>query len=190
MIIRSGLFILFFNFIFANPIDYFNKILNSNSYVKMEIDFFHKQYENNYNLNGVFFFIDKEKYVFDSSDFLLIVDDSISTTINHKTGQIIFSIIPNGQPNIFDILSGEYENIIFTEEEAGNNFKNFYFKIRDFNYSGFVVVDLLSKNIKKINLELDINQSISVDINAIELIKNYEIPKISNYRYEIIDLRG
>jgi len=187
---RLGLFILFFNLIIASPIDYFNKILNSNSYVKMEIDFFHKQYENNYNSKGVFFFIDKEKYVFDSSDFLLIVDDSISTTINHKTSQIIFSIIPKGQLNIFDILSGEYENIIFTEEEISNNLKNFYFKIRDFNYSGFVVVDLLSKNIKKINLELDINQIISVDIKSFELIKNYEIPKISNYRYEIIDFRG
>jgi len=187
---RLGLFILFFNFIIASPIEYFNKLLNSNSYVKMEIDFFHKQYENNYDSKGVFFFIDNEKYVFDSSDFLLIVDDSISTTINHKTGQIIFSIIPNGQLNIFDILAGEYENIIFTEEEISNNFKNFYFKIRDFNYSGFVVVDLLSKNIKKINLELDINQTISVDIKSIELIKNYEIPKVSNYKYEIIDLRG
>ena len=187
---RLGLFILFFNFIYASPIDYFNKMLHSDSCVKMEVDFFHKQYENIYNSKGVFFFIDKEKYVFDSSDFLLIVDDSISTTINHKTSQIIFSIIPHGQLNIFDILSGEYEKITFKGEKINNNFKNFYFKIRGFNYSGFVAVDLLSKNIRKINLDLDINQTISIDIKSIVLIKNYEIPKISNYKYEIIDLRG
>tara|TARA_B100001113_G_scaffold155402_1_gene127066 strand:+ start:18 stop:590 length:573 start_codon:yes stop_codon:yes gene_type:complete len=190
MIMRLVLFILFFNFINAKPIEYFVKIFNSGKYVKMEIDFSHKQYESDYNSNGVFFFIDKKRYVFDSSEFLLIVDDSISTTINHKTQQIIFSIIPNGQLNIFDILSGEYESIIFTKEEINNNSQNFYFKVRDFNYSGFVIVDLLSKNIRKINLELDINQSISVDIKSIELIENYEVPKVSNYKYEIIDLRG
>ena len=92
--------------------------------------------------------------------------------------------------NIFDILSGEYESIIFTKEEINNNSQNFYFKVRDFNYSGFVIVDLLSKNIRKINLELDNNQSISVDIKSIELIENYEVPKVSNYKYETIDLRG
>ena len=187
---RALLFIFSFNFILANPIEHFVKIFNSGSNAKVEIDFSHKQYESNYNSKGFLFFIDKEKYVFDSSDFLLIVDDSISTTINHKTEQIIFSIIPNGQLNIFDILSGEYESLIFTEEEVINNYQYFHFKVIDLNYSGYVIVDLLSKNIKKINLELDINQSISVDVKSIKLIKNYEAPRVSNYKYEIIDLRG
>ena len=54
---RLVLFILFFNFIIANPIEYFVKIFNSDSYVKMEINFSHKQYESNYNSKGIFFFI-------------------------------------------------------------------------------------------------------------------------------------
>ena len=53
------------------------------------------------------------KYVYDSSLIIVIVEDSLITTINNQTRQVVYSSIEKDYVTILDILSGNFNNIEF-----------------------------------------------------------------------------
>ena len=57
----------------------------------MEIDFSQNQFGNTFNSSGVFYVISNRKYVYDSFSIKIVVEDSLITTVNNETGQLVFS---------------------------------------------------------------------------------------------------
>ena len=96
-----------------SPLKNFYSFLNQDHIVRMEIDFYQKQFDNSYRSSGFFYLIGEKNYVYDSLSFQMIVKDSLVTTINHETNQVVYSSIQKEQLTILDILSGEKEYVEF-----------------------------------------------------------------------------
>ena len=71
-----------------SPLKNFYSFLNQGHIVRMEIDFYQKQFDNAYQSSGSFYLIGEKNYVYDSLSFQMIVKDSLVTTINHETNQL------------------------------------------------------------------------------------------------------
>ena len=76
----------------TSPLKTFYSFLNQNHIVKMEIDFYQKQFDNSFRSSGFFYLIGEKNYVYDSLLFQMIVKDSLVTTINHETNQVVYSL--------------------------------------------------------------------------------------------------
>ena len=172
----------------TSPLKTFYSFLDQDHIVRMEIDFYQKQFDDSYRSSGFFYLIGKKNYVYDSLSFQMIVKDSLVTTINHETNQVVYSSIEKGQLTILDILSGRKDYVEFLDETAASNVKNF--NIPDLDYSGSFEFDQDTGLIKMIKLNIDYNQNVSITVISIEAIENYIEPDFDLNRFEIIDLRG
>ena len=172
----------------TSPLKTFYSFLDQDHIVRMEIDFYQKQFDDSYRSSGFFYLIGEKNYVYDSLLFQMIVKDSLVTTINHETNQVVYSSIEKGQLTILDILSGRKDYVEFLDETAASNVKNF--NIPDLDYSGSSEFDQDTGLIKMIKLNIDYNQNVSITVISIEAIENYTEPDFDLNRFEIIDLRG
>ena len=171
-----------------SPLKNFYSFLNQGHIVRMEIDFYQKQFDNAYQSSGSFYLIGEKNYVYDSLSFQMIVKDSLVTTINHETNQVVYSSIQKEQLTILDILSGRKEYLEFLDESDASNVKKF--NIPNLDYSGSFEFDQDTGLIKMIKLDIDYNQNVSIMVLSIEAIGNYTKPDFDLNRFEIIDLRG
>jgi hypothetical protein len=181
------LFILFGQ---ENPIQSFYDLINQGHTIKMNVEFLQKQYDNSFGTEGSFYLIGKKKYIFDSNAFRLIANDSLITTINHETKQVIYSSNIDGQANILDILSGSKKYIKFSEESDNSFWYISNFKIPDLGYFGSFEFEPNTGALKIIKLNIDNNQNVSIKIKSIEMMKEHSMPDININKFEIIDLRG
>ena len=172
----------------GNPVQSFYNLIHQDHIVTMEIEFFQKQFENIYKSSGSFYLLRKKHYVFDSTSFQMIVKDSLVTTINHETKQVIYSSIVGNQVSILDILSGHNKYIKFSDELIHNYINNF--SIPDLGYIGSFEFDQNTGLLKMIKLNIDDNQNVSIKIKSIKKIKDYNVPNFNLKKFEIIDLRG
>ena len=63
------------------------------------------------------------------------------------------------------------------------------FHIPSIGFKGYFLFESASGNLKLISFDSDLNHSISISINKIELLDVYN-PKIEKEDFEVIDLRG
>ena len=171
-----------------NRLNDFYKLLNQDSIVKIDINFFQKQFGNSFNSSGSFYLLNKNNYCYDSPLFKIIAQDSIVMTINYETNQVIYNSVDSRQVGILDILSGKNNFIDFKDDEKNNYIYNF--NINDLGYTGFFEFDRDTGMLKMIKLEIGDNQIIVIEIMAINIIKDFSIPTFDKNIFEIIDLRG
>ena len=168
------------------PLNNFYRSLKQNLILKMEIDFFQNQFGNTINSSGIFYVAANKKYVYDSSSIKIIVEDSLITTINNETRQLVYSSIDKDHLSILDILSGDLDNIEFLDK---TNKHIDHFEVLKLGYKGTFQFDENSGLLNLIKLFVDEDQSLMVEIKSIDFIDNYDVLDINHNNFEVIDLR-
>ncbi len=168
------------------PLKNFYKSLKQNLILKMEIDFFQNQYGNTFISSGTFYVIAQGKYVYDSYSIKIIVEDSIITTFNNETRQLVYSFAEKDHLSILDILSGKLDNIEFLDKV---NMHTDHFKVENLGYHGIFEFDKSSGLLSLIKLFVDRDQSIMVEVKSIDFIDDYKGLDINHNNFEVIDLR-
>ena len=168
------------------PLKNFYKSLKQNLILKMEIDFFQNQFGNTFNTSGLFYVIANRKYVYDSSLIKMIVEDSLVTTINNETRQLVYSSIYKDHLSILDILSGNLDNIEFLDKKSEHID---HFEILDLGYKGTFQFDRENGLLKLIKLHAGADQVLIIEVKSIDFIRNYNFPDINGKNFEVIDLR-
>ena len=168
------------------PINKFYKSLKQNIILKMEIDFSQNQFGNIFNSYGIFYVIANRKYVYESSLIKIMLEDSLVTTVNNKTGQLVYSSIDKDYLSILDILSGNYDNIEFLEKTSKHLD---HFEVPKLGYKGTFQFDKNSDLLKLVKLFVSDDQSIVVEVKSIDFIEYYDMPVIDYKKLEMIDLR-
>ena len=128
----------------------------------------------------------KKKYAYETSSFIVVMEEDHIKTINSNTRQIIYSSFNNNQINIFDILSGDSDQIKFLDDK--NEYIN-NFDIPQYGYRGIFEFHQNNGLLKSIKLNIDEYQTFMVEVKSIDFIEYYEIPDINDYGFEIVDLR-
>ncbi len=180
-------FIISFNFSYANKLEKFYKFLDESPVVKLKIKFIQNQLGNNYESNGDFYILGLEKYFYDSADIEIHADSNYVMTKNYLNEQVIYNDLDLGQLNLFDILSGNKKHINFSVEN--HSLVKFIFSIPAMGYHGYFLFESNSRFLKKIFLQIGLNQSILINVAEIEALEDYT-PKIDLEDFELIDLRG
>jgi len=170
-----------------NRLNNFYKLLDQDDIIKIKINFTQKQFESSFNSSGSFYLIDKLNYYYDSPSFQILVSDSLITTINYETKQVVYSSADSKQLGIFDILSGNKEFLEFSDNN--NDYIN-NFIVHDLGYSGLFEFDRNTELLKLIKLRISDSQIILIDIISIDVIKDYIRPDFDKNKFEIVDLRG
>ena len=171
-----------------NQLNDFYKLLNQDNIIKIDINFFQKQFENSFNSSGSFYLLNKNDYCYDSPLLKIITKDNVIMTINYETNQVVYSAVDSRQVGILDILSGNKKFIKFTDDSKNSHIFNF--AIHDLGYTGFFEFDKVTGKLKMVKLEIGDNQIIMIEIASINIIKNYIMPTFDKNIFEIIDLRG
>ena len=162
------------------------KSLKQNLILKMEIEFFQNQFGNTFNSSGKFYVAANRKYVYDSFAIKMIVEDSLVTTINNKTRQLIYSSIDTDHISILDILSGNLDNIEFLDKTSKHIDD---FAVPNLGYKGSFQFDNDSGLLKSVKLIIDEDQSLMVEVKSVGLIENYDLPEFNHKNFEVIDFR-
>ena len=168
------------------PLKNFYKPLKQNLILKMEIDFFQNQFGNNFNSTGVFYVIPNKGYVYDSFLIKVIVEDSIITTINNETGQLIYSSIEKDHLSILDILSGNLNNIELLDKTSTHIN---HFRVVKLGYKGIFQFDKNSGMVNFVKLSIDEDQNLMVEVKSVDFIEEYDMPVIDDEKFEVIDFR-
>ena len=168
------------------PLNNFYKSLKQNLILKMEIKFLQNQFGNTFSTSGIFYVAANKKYVYDSSSIKMIVEDSLITTINNKTRQLIYSYIDKDHLSILDILSGNIENIEFLDKTSKHIDD---FEVNKLGYKGSFQFDNDSGLLKSVKLIIDEDQSLMVEVKSVGLIENYDLPEFNHKNFEVIDFR-
>ena len=74
--------------------NFYNSLNNKNNLIlRMEINFSQNQFGNTFNSTGAFYVISRNKYLYDSFPIKIIVKDSLITSLNNETMQLVYSSI-------------------------------------------------------------------------------------------------
>tara|TARA_B100000003_G_C10800738_1_gene318769 strand:+ start:194 stop:763 length:570 start_codon:yes stop_codon:yes gene_type:complete len=168
------------------PLNNFYKSLRQNLILKMEVDYSQNQFGNTFNSSGIFYGINKRKYVYDSSSMKIIVEDSLITTANNETGQLVYSSIEKDHMSVLGILSGDLDNVEFLEKTS--EYID-HFEVLKYGYKGTFQFDINSGLLKLIKLYVDRDQSLMVKVKSINFIDHYDMSAFNDKNFEVIDLR-
>jgi len=168
------------------PLNNYFKSLRQNLILKMEIIFFQNQFENTFNSSGIFYVAANKKYIYESSSIKMIVEDSLITTFNNETRQLVYSSIDKEYLSILDILSGNLDNIEFLDKTS--KYLD-YFEVPNLGYTGTFQFDKDSGLLKVVKLYIDEYQSLIVEVKSVDFIEDYDMSAINDKNYEVIDFR-
>ena len=184
---RIFLLIIIISKSYSNNLENFYKLLDQPSIVKLNISIIQDQFEKKYKSTGEFFIIGSNKYFYDSSELKISVNDNEIVTKNYLNRQVVYNDLVKSELNLFDILSGNKNNIEFVDYKGDEN--RYDFHIPSIGFKGYFLFEPTSGNLKSISFDNDFKHSISININKIELLDAYN-PKIEKEDFEVIDLRG
>ena len=181
------LLVITFNNSYSNHLENFYKFLEQDSIIKLNISITQDQFDEKYNSFGDFFILGSRKYFFDSSELKISVSNDGIVTKNHLNKQIVYNDLVRGELNLFDILSGNRTYIEFKNHKV--NLTRYNFNIPSMGFKGYFLFESKSGNLKLIFLDNELNHSISININKIEILDTF-FPQIEEEDFEVIDLRG
>ena len=178
---------VFFKFLSADHLNDFYSLLESSSVVKMKIKYTQNQFENIFESVGECYLIGNEEYYYESNDIRVYARENQLITKNYKTNQILYSEIDRTQLNILNILSGSKDQIEFLDEDLRSNKYNFV--ISALGFEGYFKFQENTGVLQSIHLIIDSNQTISINVASMEVLKGRFNPKMDLENFEIIDLR-
>ena len=178
---------IFFEFLSADHLNDFYKLLENSSTVKLKIKYTQNQFENIFESFGECYLINNEEYYYESNDIKVYAKENQLITKNYTTNQILYSEIDRNQLNILDILSGSRDQIEFLDKDL-NNYK-YHFLIPSLGFKGYFKFQENTGALQRIHLIMDSNQTIFIDVVLMEILKGGFTPKMDLENFEIIDLR-
>ncbi len=178
---------IFFKFLSADHLDDFYRLLESSSAIKLKIKYTQNQFEHVFESLGEYYLLGNEEYYYESNDFRVYAKERQLMTKNYKTNQILFSEIDRTQLNILDILSGSRDQIEFFDKDLNSN--EYHFVIPALGFKGYFKFQENTGALQSIHLIMGSNQTISINVVLIEILKGSFIPKMDLENFEIIDLR-
>ena len=155
--------------------------------IKLNINFTQIQFDKSYESFGDFFILGDKQYFYDSRDMKIHADRNNIVTKNYLNKQVVYNDLAFEELNLFDILSGNRKYIKFLMDKV--DFNKFNFFIPTHGFKGYFLFEPRSGHLKLIFIEINLNQSVSIDINKIEILDDY-LPEIEVDNFEVIDLRG
>jgi len=179
--------IVLFKFLSANHLNDFYSLLEGSVVVKLKIKYTQSQFENIFESVGDCYLIGNEEYYYESNDIRVYAKENQLITKNYKTSQILYSDIDRNQLNILDILSGSKDQIEFLDDNLHSNKYNFV--ISALGFKGYFKFQENTGALQNIQLIMDSNQTISINVALMEVLKGSFTPKMDMENFEIIDLR-
>ena len=178
---------IFFNFISADHLNDFYRLLDSSSIVKLKIKYTQNQFENVFESFGECYLIDNKEYYYESNNIKVYAKENQLITKNYTTNQILYSEIDRNQLNILDILSGSRDQIEFFDNDSYYN--KYHFVIPSLGFKGYFKFQEDTSILQSIHLMMDLNQTIFINVVLMEVLKESFTPKMDLENFEIIDLR-
>ena len=172
---------------YSNNLENFYKLLEQHSVLRLSISIIQEQFEKKDKSFGDFFILGSNKYFYNSSELKISVNHNDIVTKNYLNRQIIYYKLDGDELNIFNILSGNKNYIEFMDHKVDKN--RYDFHISSIGFKGYFLFEPESGDLKLISFENDLNNSILIDINKIEILDTYN-PNIEKEDFEVIDLRG
>ena len=127
-------------------------------------------------------------YIYDSPKQYVKYENQHITTINKLNKQVILDSMKENDANIFDILSGNKQNIFFHPSVAKKEQISIPFEIESWGIEGSIWTDKIDGSPKKISFTQD--KDIKVDIEVISSSNDSSIdaPNYDFMGYEVINL--
>ena len=191
MQVKIFLIIITTSYVYANNIQYkqFQNFMNVNKETVLNIQIQQHQFGKQYDTTGKLYFINDEKYVYDTKNQRISYDNGSLETINKATKQVIYDRDIDNSLSIINLLSGRDNRIEITEtilDKLGNRISFF---LNDWDLEGDIWTVPRTGRPIKIKLVLAVDEYMILNIDSLEIYPNVEIPEFEISGFEIIDLR-
>ena len=183
--------ILTINYVVAEDIQYkqFQRFMDKNKETILNIQIQQHQFGKQYDTTGKLYFINDDKYVYDTKNQRISYDSGMLETINKATKQVIYDRDIDNSLSIINLLSCKDKRIEITEtilDKVGNRISFF---LNDWDMEGDIWTVPSTGRPIKIKLVLSNDEYIILKIDSLNMYANIEIPEFEISGFEIIDLR-
>ena len=161
--------------------------VNKESVLKIQIQ--QHQFGKQYDTTGKLYFINDEKYTYDTKNQRISYDRGNLETINKAAKQVIYDRDIDNSLSIINLLSGRNNRIEITNsiiDKLGNRISFF---LNDWDLEGDIWTVPSTGRPIKIKLVLAVEEYMILNIDSFEMNLNAEIPEFEISGFEIIDLR-
>ena len=148
-----------------------------------------RQSYNNENFvsNGVFY-VKGKTYIYDNIEQYIKYENQFITTINKLNKQIIYDSLKANDVTIFDILSGNQQNISFyTSLDEGKQIRT-PFGVKFWGIEGSIWTDKINGSPKKIIFIQDEDLKVNIDVVSSTNDSLFNFPTFEVLDYEVINL--
>tara|TARA_Y100001970_G_scaffold287104_1_gene410921 strand:+ start:3762 stop:4334 length:573 start_codon:yes stop_codon:yes gene_type:complete len=167
---------------------FLNYVRNINN-AKAKLIFQQVQYGKEYSTSGSIYIFSSGFYCYDDLEKRIIVSGDSILTFSKLNKQLIYDDKIAGDFSVFDILSGNTENIEIDSIKSGNNKNLIYISIPDLNLFGTLSTGFHSGRPIKILLKNESSYLVNIEVGEMIVFKRKNLPTIDLANYEIIDLR-
>ena len=167
----------------------FKSFMNKNERMVLDLKIKYSYSGEVNNSTGVLWYINDDHLVFETENERISSIGGTITTINKFAKQIIYDTKIESELNIFNIFKNLENGIQIVNSTFNNklNKTDFIFNYWDLRGSFWTIPN--TGEPKKISINLSQDESIIVEVNSLEFLSSFNIPKIDTLEYEIIDLR-
>jgi len=173
----------------TNPwIEKFIAAMNDPKGVSISVEIQQKQFETNSIQSGTIEIFTDNHYLLDTAtETVHIAGDTIQTW-NKVTNQLIIDQIIEGDMNIFNLITGDFKNVVFGPPIVGETLVAMDYDIPIMGYSGKMTI-LKNGQPKNIKIKYGPNQSVDLSVNSYTKGKIVLYHTFSPRAMEVIDLR-
>tara|TARA_B100000242_G_scaffold137273_1_gene97502 strand:- start:149 stop:718 length:570 start_codon:yes stop_codon:yes gene_type:complete len=137
--------------------------------------------------NGVFY-KKAEIYIFDTPKQFVKYENQYITTINKLNKQVVYDSMKKDYATIFDILSGNKQNIFFHPFVEKIERFTIPFEIELWGIKGTISIDKIDGSPKKISFTQDEDIEVNIDIVSSKNDSVVNLPTYDIMGYEVINL--
>ncbi len=169
--------------------DNFNSFMNQEGILKLNVEFFQYQYDEEFKSKGDFYFYNKNYYTFDSPIQRIIYDNDIITSINKVDKQIIYEQAISNEFTIFDIMNGKIDPMFFNDIVFFGDIVRISFKIDEWSINGSLFTDIDSGRPRKLEIKIGKSLNTMIEVLQVDRIGHSDLPIIDSALFRIIDFR-
>ena len=168
--------------------DKFMAAMNDPKGVSISVEIQQKQFETNSTQNGTIEIFTDDHYLLDTATETVHVAGDKIQTWNKVTNQLIIDQIMEGDINIFNLITGDFKNVVFGPPIVGKNLVAMDYEIPTMGYSGKMTI-LKNGQPKNIKIKYGPNQSIDLSVSSYAKGKIVLYHTFNPIAVEVIDLR-
>ena len=168
--------------------DKFMAAMNDPKGVSISVEIQQKQFETNSIQNGTIEIFTDDHYLLDTATETVHVARDTIQTWNKVTNQLIIDQMIEGEMNIFNLITGDFKNVVFGPPIVGETLVAMDYNIPIMGYSGKITI-LKNGQPKNIKIKYGPNQSVDLSVKSYtkgEIVLYHTFNPIA---VEVIDLR-